>query len=548
MNTQIPVHTATSEREVIVARKPRTFGTIALVAASAIALAGCSQSPADDTEAPKNDSGSLVIDQAFTAQSIDPATIFQVTDSVVATGIYETLMGYEGADNEPKPKLARSYETNDTATEHRLELQEDATFANGDPVTAADVVFSFQRVKHLNSSPAYLMDGLTVEADGDHTVVIRSENPAPYLPHILTATAMSVVSAEGVRAAGGTDAADASETDTAGSLFTTADSGVGSGPYELESYDTNAQIVLTKNENYWGEPAAYDRIVIRNVSNAQQQKSNIEAGESHIALDIPGRIAETVNSPNLKVKSSPSPEVLYLGLSQADGAATADPDIVRAIQLGIDYAALRTLVGAGAAPATGIIPSRMIGALDEADAPQTDQDEARSILERAGKTGTTVTLDYANDYTRLAGIDYNVLAQGIQTQLGAIGLEVTLNPTPTSTSLQRYIDGETEMALWSWPPDYADPDNLLVFTPGGLIGERLHWSVDDAPEVAQLGETARSTLGEGRAAAYEAWNAAMVEQAPMAFLLEPSFFIVSSSSVSEVTHDPMAVVNLSQIR
>ena len=302
--------------------------------------------------------------------------------------------------------------------------------------------------------------------------------------------------------------------------------------------------MLVRNEDYWGEPAAYDRIVLRNVNNAQQQKANIEGGESQIALDIPGRIAEGMESDTLKVQSSPSPEVLYLEA----GAATADPDVVEAIKLGIDYEALRTLVGAGAKEATGIIPSMMLGSLPEGEGPESDPEAAKKLLADAGKTGTEVTLDYANDYTRLAGIDYNVLAQGIQTQLEAIGLKVTLNPTPTSTSLQRYVDGETEMALWSWPPDIADPSDVLVFAPGNLIGTRVHWPAEAAPEVAELAEQARVATGDDREAAFTAWNKAMNEQAPFAYLLEPSFFLVASTSVEQVSHDPLAAINLSQIR
>lgn len=524
----------------------RAAGASAMLVAGALAVTGCAGGGQGGGAAEKP--GTLVIDQAFTAQSIDPATIFQVTDAIVATGLYQTLFTYHGNVAEPEPLLAESMETNETATEFTITLRDDATFANGNPVTAADVVFSLNRLKNLNASPAYRMAGITVTEVDERTVRIATENPAPYMAHTLTATPLSIVDDEAVRAAGGTDAADAADADQAGTLFTQADNGVGSGPYELESYDTNSQIVLVRNEDYWGEPAAYDRIVLRNVNNAQQQKANIEGGESQIALDIPGRIAEGMESDTLKVQSSPSPEVLYLALSQKAGAATADPDVVEAIKLGIDYEALRTLVGAGAKEATGIIPSMMLGSLPEGEGPESDPEAAKKLLADAGKTGTEVTLDYANDYTRLAGIDYNVLAQGIQTQLEAIGLKVTLNPTPTSTSLQRYVDGETEMALWSWPPDIADPSDVLVFAPGNLIGTRVHWPAEAAPEVAELAEQARVATGDDREAAFTAWNKAMNEQAPFAYLLEPSFFLVASTSVEQVSHDPLAAINLSQIR
>ncbi|UOR01131.1 ABC transporter substrate-binding protein [Leucobacter allii] len=524
----------------------RATGISSALLVGALALTGCAGG--GGSEAPAESTGTLVIDQAFTAQSIDPATIFQVTDAITATGVYQTLFAYIGDDPEPQPLLAESIEANDDSTQFTVVLREDATFANGNPVTADDVVFSLNRLKHLQSSPAYRMDGVTVAAADERTVTFTTESPMPYFAHTLTATPLSIVDDETVRAAGGTDAEDAIDADTAGTFFTEPANGAGSGPYVLEAYDTNSQIVLVKNEDYWGEAPAYDRIVIRNVNNAQQQKANIEGGESQIALDIPGRIAEGMASDALQVQSTSSPEVLYLALSQADGAPTSDPDVLEAVKLGLDYEALRTIVGAGAVPATGIIPTKLIGALPEDEAPKSDPEAAKKLLEDAGKAGTEVTFDFANDYTRLAGIDYNTLAQGIQSQLEAIGLKVALNPTPTSTSLQNYVDGSTQMAMWSWPPDTAAPTDVLVFSAGDLLGERVHWSAEAAPEIAALAETARTTGGDAGAEAFTEWNRLMNEQSPFVPLLEPSFYLVASSGVEQISHDPLATINLSQIR
>lgn len=523
----------------------RRASSAAIALSAVVALAGCGGDSGGTPAAPKD--GVLVIDQAFTAQSIDPATIFQVTDSIVATGIYQTLLAYQGGEADPKPLLASAVDVSKDAKVFTFTLDKRATFADGNPVTSADVVFSLDRLKNLQSSPAYLMDGLTVSAKGKETVVVTSADPAPYLPHIFTSTATSIVEADAVRKAGGTDGADAAKKDQAGALFTKPESGIGSGPYQLESYDTNSQIKLVRNKDYWGAEAPYDRIVLRNVTNAQQQKSNVESGESQIAMDIPGRIAEGMDGNGVSVTSSPSPEVLYLAMSNDPSSPTSDPKVREAIKLGLDYDQLITLAGAGAQRAAGIIPSKMIGAMPVDEAVQTDVDAAKQLVEEAGATGKTITFDYANDYTRLAGIDYNVLAQGVQNQLQAIGLKIQLNPTPTSTSLQRYVDGKTQLALWSWPPDYVDPQNLLVFGPGQLIGERVGWKADDDSKVADLGATAQSTTGDGRDAAYRAWDEALAADGPYAYLLEPSFFLVSASSLGPVTHDPMANLNLAQI-
>lgn len=523
----------------------RRAAALAVALSAAMVVTACAPGGASPDASPA-DPGVLVIDQSFTAQSIDPATIFQVTDAIVATGIYQTLVSYQGDDPEPQPLLAKSYEVSEDGTSVTFTLDERATFASGEPVTSDDVVFSLNRLRNLMASPSYLMDGLTVTAPDEQTVVVSSENPASYIPSLLTSTATSIVDADAVREAGGSDQEGAAESDTAAALFTSAENGVGSGPYQLSQYDTNSQITLVKNEEWWGGDVPYERIVVRNVKNPQQQKSNVESGESQIAMDVPGRIAEDISTDALAVSSYPSPEVLYLAMSMDDTSPTADPRVREAIQLGLDYEALLNLAGPGSLRAAGIIPSNLIGAIPADDAIETDVAAATELIEEAGATGAKITFDYANDYTRLAGIDYNVIAQGIQTQLNAIGLEVELNPTPTSTSLQKYVDGQTQLALWSWPPDYGDPDNLLVFSPGGLIAERVHWTPEDAPDVVQLAETARTSLGDEREPAYLAWNEAMAAAAPYAYLLEPSFTLVTSSAV-DAQLDPMANLNLAQV-
>lgn len=489
----------------------------------------------------------LVIDHSFTAQSIDPATIFQVTDSMVASGIYQTLLSYEGTATEPSAELAKSWTVSPDGRATTFVLDERAKFADGSPVTSDDVVFSFGRLRNLKASPSYLMDGLTVTAPDEKTVVISSDNPAPYIPSLVTSTATAIVDADSVRAAGGSDAGDAATADKAGGLFTKAQNGIGSGPYQLQQYDTNSQITLVKNKNWWQGEVPFERIVIRNVKSAQQQKSSIESGESRIALDIPGRIAEDIDKSRLTVTQSASPEVLYLAMSMDPASPTSNPAVREAIQLGLDYQALVGLAGPGTKRAAGIIPQHLTGSIPVDDAISTDISKAKALVEQAGASGATISFDYANDYTRLAGVDYNIIAQAIQAQLKAIGLNVELNPTPTSTSLQRYGDGQTQLALWSWPPDYADPDNLLVFSPGALIGERVHWTAESAPNVVSLNDAARAAVGDQRAPAYLAWNHAVAAQGPYAYLLEPSFTLVAAKNV-KAERDVMASLNLADVR
>ncbi len=482
--------------------------------------------------------GTLVIDTAFNAKSVDPARMFQPTDFLVERAMYQTLLGYDGTDiTRPQPRLARSWEMSRDGRSYTFQLDPAARFSDGSAVTSADVVFSFDRLKNVRADPAFQVDGLSIRADGEHAVTISARAPRPEILAIVTGPNLSVVNKRQLTANGGSAAANASKADTAERYLNSTSAG--SGPYVLDSYSNTSQVVLRKNPNFWGEPAAYDRIVVRNVQNSQQQQTNLEGGDSQIALDLSARQADAIDRARFQIQTVNAPEVLYLGASRASSSPTSNPDINAALRSGIDYEALMQVAGSGAKAAAGIVPSSFLGALPADEAPRYDPEAAKAAVARSGIDNPSITLDFANDYHRLAGLDYTAIAQRIQSDLQRVGIKVTLNPAPTATSLQRYVDGETQLALWSYPPDFADPTNMLIFSPGGFVAERVHWDPASSPDVVRLARTAAVSVGDSRAADFQAWQRAMNEGGPFLPLLEPSFTTVSDGSVKGVVRNPM---------
>lgn len=482
--------------------------------------------------------GTLVIDTAFNAKSVDPARMFQPTDFLVERAMYQTLLGYDGTDiTRPQPRLAKSWSMSRDGRSYTFQLDPAARFSDGSAVTSADVVFSFDRLKNVRADPAFQVDGLAIRADGEHAVTISARTPRPEILAIVTGPNLSVVNKRQVEANGGSAAGNASKADTAERYLNSTSAG--SGPYVLDSYSNTSQVVLRRNPNFWGEPAAYDRIVVRNVQNSQQQQTNLEGGDSQIALDLSARQADAIDRSRFQVQTVNAPEVLYLGASRASSSPTSNPDINAAIRSGIDYEALMQVAGSGAKAAAGIVPSGFVGALPADEAPRYDPEAAKAAVARSGISNPSITLDFANDYHRLAGLDYTAIAQRIQSDLQRVGLRVTLNPAPTATSLQRYVDGETQLALWSYPPDFADPTNMLIFSPGGFVAERVHWDPASSPEVVRLARTAAVSTGDSRAADFEEWQRAMNDGGPFLPLLEPAFTTVSDGSVRGVVRNPM---------
>ena len=93
-----------------------------------------------------------------------------------------------------------------------------------------------------------------------------------------------------------------------------------------------------------------------------------------------------------------------------------------------------------------------------------------------------MTLSYPSEI-QVNGIDFGDLAAAVQAQLAEVGITVELAPAPVQTALEGYRAGTEEMGLWSWGPDYPDPSDYLVFTPGQLVGLRAGWPAGADPQL-----------------------------------------------------------------
>ena len=151
-------------------------------------------------------SSSLVVETAFVLKTLDPARMFEPTGLMIDHTLYDTLLTYKGSDvTTPVPDLATSYTASSDAKTYTFTLRKGVKFANGDPVTAADVVFSLMRTKNIEGNPSFLMAGITATSPNANTVVLTSATPNTAIPAILTNPALGIVDAKKVQAAGGSD-------------------------------------------------------------------------------------------------------------------------------------------------------------------------------------------------------------------------------------------------------------------------------------------------------------------------------------------------------
>ena len=526
---------------------PRRRASLALAAAAALTLAGCTAGSAGGSggnggassgEDGPATGGTLTVANSFVVKSLDPAQVYEATGAMAVHAMYDTLVTFEGSDvSEPKPLLAESWESNADATEFTFTLRDGVTFSDGSELTAEDVVFSLNRLVNLKGSPSVTVQGFSASSPEEGVVVVTTETPNPNVPTILAMPATGIVNAEVAQENGATDGPDAAEADSA-TTFLDGES-AGSGPYVLDSFDPASEIVLTANPEYWGEAPAYDRVVIQNVE-AQNQKMSVErAGKDYVALDLSGRMLDDLDD-SLQV-SSTQDTFYFLTLHQDPEVSevTSNLEFVRALRASIDYEGLAALFGSEARPAAGMVPTAFAGALPASDSKSQDLDAAAKHLAASGVADPSVTLMFPAMTYR--GVDLATIATKVQNDAAQAGITVQLDPQPIASFLDAQSAGKVPFRFSPQSLNYPVASSLVNnFHPGQASALRTGWSLERAtPEAIAAGERVLAAVdADEQVEAMQDWQRVLDADGPYIPLAYNSGVVVSTPDLVGADYSP----------
>ena len=420
---------------------------VALPAYGATLVAGSASAPARAT-APAADS-QLVIDTQYDQLTADPARDASISGRYIMGSVYDTLTTFKARQangrltvslSKPVPWLAQSYRSDKSGKVWTFTLRRGVKFSNGDPLTAADVVFSLRRVKNIKAAPAFVTDTFgSVTAQGDYVVKIVTKQPNPAVPYLVAYKSTGVVDSKVAKQNGATDAPNAAKSDKAGTYFDSHS--LGSGPYVFDSFSNTDQTVLVRNPQFWGPKPHYDRLVFRNVK-PEIARLDVQSGQAQVALGLTPDQASSVRG--AKVYSGPSTTVFYLqaNANSTLSALAANPNLWEAIRFGLDYKTLVRLAGGGAVQACGVVPQQFLGALPKSACVTRDVVRAKAALQKTGVANPSLTLEFPSDFT-LEGVSFQTIAEAVESQLKEIGLNVTLRGAPLATWLPRWTRGSS---------------------------------------------------------------------------------------------------------
>jgi len=349
--------------------------------------------------------------------------------------IFEPLLTHDYDQEKLKPCLAQRYEISDDRLKITFRLRDDICFSDGVPVTADDVIFTYKTIINPDVDAANIASQFT-----DITAVRRVDDLAVEFS-LKRACSKSLdglpwVWTTGILPKHVYQFHDAQE------FNRRVSDPIGSGPYVFHRWDVGKEIILRRNENYWGNKPRLERMVYRFISNPAACIQALRCHEVDIVIPEPEQFADLVNDKQFKREFyclsywTPWTPFYYIGWNQ-ETAFFADRQVRLAmIHLVNRKQIIKYLLGGYGMEISG--PFYVFGPQnDQAIEPWPyDLDKARELLDQAGwrdtdgdglrdKDGVAFRFRfmYSNSYAL-----YNRLARLLKDEAAKVGIEVIAEP------------------------------------------------------------------------------------------------------------------------
>lgn len=362
------------------------------------------------------------------------------------TDVCETLV-HLGSDYQLEPMIASGWEQVGKNT-FRFTIDENATFSDGSPVTAEDVKYSLDyTVAEPSIGFSFLGEGSTKIID-ERTVEVTPEQPNLRLVEQINHPTYAVL------AAGEDPLNDPKPTCT--------------GPFEVVSYTPEQQLVVQRNENYWGKAPRLDKITFRFYPDDTTRVLALQNGEVDLITEVPqGILASIESDPGIKIQKSPVGNVTLIYVARRDSAGNpkllADPALRRAVAASIDTEAfVNGVLGGNAEVIDTVSPPAVLGEFaDMVKGVDYNPAEAERLLDQAGwtrqadgiraKNGRPLTLEII--YAR---VDLTV-AEFVQSQLREVGIDARVKQLDTGAYSDALDSGDYDLDISQPSQNDANP-------------------------------------------------------------------------------------------
>jgi oligopeptide transport system substrate-binding protein len=390
----------------------------------------------------------------------------------IILSLYEGLTQYHPKTNEPVPAVAEGWETSSDNLTWTFHLRKNAKWSNGDPVTAADFVFSFQRILSpalgaqyaqtlypLKNAAAYNTGKITdreqigARAIDDHTLELTLEHPVPYLPAVLCHTAWYPVHRATIEKFG--------KFDQRGLTWTRPGNLVSNGYFTLVDWKPSQMVRVAKSQTYWDrDNVKLNEVIFYPIESEDAEERAFRSGQLHVTTRVPAS--------KIAVYRKERPEVLhdepvlstYFYSFNINRPPLGDQRIRRALSLAIDRNVItKFILRGGQQPAGHFTPPGTAGFTSRTSS-LTNIPEAKKLLSEAGypdgKGLPRLEILYNNSETHRA------IAEAIQQMWKKnLGITVGLYNQEGKVWSDSMRQQNYQIARTGWGGDYIDPSSFL---------------------------------------------------------------------------------------
>jgi peptide/nickel transport system substrate-binding protein len=503
-------------------------GVIALSMATLSVLAACSSgSPSGGATGPSATSAvdTLIMANAVKVDTLDPEQN-SVNESIwIDQNLYSRLVAPDATGTKIVPDLATSWDVSPDKLTYTFHLR-DAKFADGTPVTAQDAVWSIERSRKLDGGWGFLITAVkSITAPDSKTVVVSLSKPHAPLLADLAMYAYSVLPQKEVEAKG-----DA--------FFTKP---VGSGPFQVTSYNPDSEIDFTANKFWYGTKPKIKNVKLQIITDDNTRLLDLQAGKVDVIENPPSNLVKQINAnPKLRSDLFPSTRVDFIQLSTKN-QYFKNEKVRQAVRYAVDLNEVNKLAYQGTAvPATSFMPYKMQYWNADLPKPAVDLAKAKQLLTEAGFPNgfTTNIITVSGDAAGQAE------AVVIKSDLAKIGITVDIESYELVTAYDKEGTGNYGIGERYWTNDIIDPDEVVTFGVVPNAGSNSFDTYWNDPAAAKLANDARSeTDASKRQQMYGQIQQIVNEQTPYLPLQYPPFRYAQGKWVNGFAASPLGNYN-----
>ncbi len=366
------------------------------------------------------------------------------------SNFFDGLLQRSAPEGKLAPALATEWERLD-ATTWKFKLRKGVTFHNGNPFTAEDVKFTFERMKDPQHSKFLNIANSieSMETPDDHTIIFKTVKPIPWFAETMQQN--FIVDKES------TAGRDSGEYNTRP---------VGTGAYKFVEWVKGSYIRMEANENYWEGAPQYKTVEIKPITEDATRFAAIAARQADILSGVPVPMIDRIKkTPGIEVVSRPARRCIYMGLGNTKGTPFEDIRVRKAIAMAINEDEIvKTIMRGQATPSAQVPDPSTIGYNPSLKRLPYDPAKAKALLKEAGyDNGFEITIAGPNDRY----INDKQICEAVAKYLAKVGLKVSLDVKPKSIFFDELADKKHKFYLLGWfdgSNDFGRSAEMLLHT------------------------------------------------------------------------------------